>query len=347
MANNINDFKRKLESKCKKENENFDERYEKIKEFTPMEKNDYIFALQSLDVFKNRFLIPHYKMYNLLDLFNQTVLNLTQKQLSEKELELAIDELEDLKTQLANSRIEIYFCNVLDIQALKPFANAIMPFGLIHVGIKIDDLCIQWGRSIIGKSLVIPWPDVIYNDYIFAIELDNQKIWDLIKETFNNLKDYITKKKDYNQMGTLKAFEIADEQLSTIAKISTKYNVENDYNLVLENCQHFATTIVEKLGFKVYQDGEVGKVLKKVKDVLNPFDFDFKGIEFKCRKDLDNFVLANDCEQFSKDEKRVLLCFRNVYDFLARCKPEDEKYKSSEIAKAFWDDFAEKEKFGY
>ena len=203
MANNINDFKRKLESKCKKENENFDERYEKIKEFTPMEKNDYIFALQSMDDFKNRFLIPHYKMYNLLDLFNQTVLNLTQKQLSEKELELAIDELEDLKTQLANSRIEIYFCNVLDIQALKPFANAIMPFGLIHVGIKIDDLCIQWGRSIIGKSLVIPWPDVIYNDYIFAIELDNQKIWDLIKETFNNLKDYITKKKDYNQMGTL------------------------------------------------------------------------------------------------------------------------------------------------
>ena len=115
-------------------------------------------------------------MYNLLEILNQEIFNLRKKQLSEEELQLAINELEDIKTELANSRIEIYFCNVLNNQALKPLANAVMPYGLIHVGIKIDDLCIQWGRSIIGKSLVIPWGDVIHNDYIFAIELENREI---------------------------------------------------------------------------------------------------------------------------------------------------------------------------
>lgn len=286
-------------------------------------------------------------MYNLLEILNQEISNLRKKELSEEELQLAISDLEDIKTELANSRIEIYFCNVLNNQALKPLANAVMPYGLIHVGIKIDDLCIQWGRSIIGKSLVIPWGDVIHNDYIFAIELENREIWNLIKETFKNLKDYITNKKDYNQMGTVKAFQIADNQLKSIAEVSVNYNVKKDYDLVLENCQHFANAIIKKLGFTVYQEGEIGKVLKKVKDVLHPFDFSLTGIPaFKCRKDLDDYVLNNDFNKFSTEKRRVLFCFRNVFDFYAKTKPDEPKYKSSEFVLAYWNELAEKEKFG-
>ena len=74
-------------------------------------------------------------------------------------------------------------------------------------------------------------------------------------------------------MGTVKAFQIADNQLKSIAEVSINYNVKKDYDIVLENCQHFANTIIKKLGFTVYQDGEIGKLLKKVKDVLHPFDF--------------------------------------------------------------------------
>ena len=237
-------------------------------------------------------------------------------------------------------------CNVLNNEALKPLANAVMPYGLLHVGIRIDDLCIQWGRSILGKSLVIPWGNVIYNDYIFAIELENQPIWNLIKETFANLKDYITNKKDYNDMGTIKAFKIADSQLKSIANVAIKYNVDKDYNLVLKNCQHFANKVIKKLNLTVIQDGEIGKVLKKVKDTLNPFDFDFKGHVFKCREDLDNYVLINDFSKFTKDERRVLFCFRNVFEFYANCKPDEKKYKSSEYAQAYWNELAEIEKFG-
>ena len=343
----LTNFRRILTSKCEKEHENFDEKFERIKTFKPMKKDDYLFALQDEQVFKNEFLIPHYKMYNLLEVLNQEIFNLRKKQLSEEELQLAINELEDMKTELANSRIEIYFCNVLNNQALKPLANAVMPYGLIHVGIKIDDLCIQWGRSIIGKSLVIPWGDVIHNDYIFAIELENREIWNLIKETFKNLKDYITNKKDYNQMGTVKAFQIADNQLKSIAEVSVNYNVKKDYDLVLENCQHFANAIIKKLGFTVYQEGEIGKVLKKVKEVLHPFDFSLTGIPaFKCRKDLDDYVLINDFNKFSTEKRRVLFCFRNVFDFYAKTKPDEPKYKSSEFVLAYWNELAEKEKFG-
>ena len=147
-------------------------------------------------------------------------------------------------------------------------------------------------------------------------------------------------------MGTVKAFKIADTQLKNIAEISIKYNVDKDYNLVLKNCQHFANKIIKKLNLTVIQDGEIGKVLKKVKEVLNPFDFDFKGYVFKCREDLDNYVLINDFSKFTKDERRVLFCFRNVFDFYAKCKPDEQKYKTTDYAQTYWNELAEIEKFG-
>ena len=343
----ISNFVKIFKEKCEKENADFDKEYDKIKQFNGMEKDDYIFALQDVETFKSKFLIPHYKMYNLLKKVNKEILSLRQKkELSEEEIEQAINNLKEIKTELANSRIEIYFCNVSDNKKLKPFANVLMPYGLVHVGILIDDVCIQWGRSVLGKSIVNPSGNVIYSDYIFAIELENQPIWDLIKETFNNLKDYITNKKDIQQMGTIKAFKIADTQLTIIADQSVKYNVKKNYNLILKNCQHFAKKTIEKLGLKINKNGEVGKVLKMTQDKLNPFDFIFKGIEFKNRKDLDDFVLKNNFENFSKEDRRILFCYRNVFDFYARFSPNDDKYKSSENAKDFWNKLAEKEKFG-
>ena len=148
-------------------------------------------------------------------------------------------------------------------------------------------------------------------------------------------------------MGTVKAFQIADNQLKSIAEVSVNYNVKKDYDLVLENCQHFANAIIKKLGFTVYQEGEIGKVLKKVKEVLHPFDFSLTGIPaFKCRKDLDDYVLINDFNKFSTEKRRVLFCFRNVFDFYAKTKPDEPKYKSSEFVLAYWNELAEKEKFG-
>ena len=38
-------------------------------------------------------------MYNLLEILNQEISNLRKKQLSEEELQLAISDLEDIKTE--------------------------------------------------------------------------------------------------------------------------------------------------------------------------------------------------------------------------------------------------------
>jgi len=339
-------FTRTLSSKCEKENADFDKEFEKINLFSKLSKDDYIFAMQDEKTFKEKFLIPHYKMYNLLSLLNQKILNLRQINLTPLEIQSSIKDLENIKTELANSRIEIYFCNVIDSEALKPLANTFMPYGLLHVGILLDDLCVQWGRSVIGKSVVNPSADTIYSDYIFAIELENQQIWNLIKETYSHLEDYITNKRDFNQMGTKLAFDISNNQLDLIAHVCVKYNEKKDYNLVLQNCQKFANNILDKLGFKVNTSGEVGKVLKKTKEKLNPFTFDFKGTPFETRKDLDNFILINDFNDFSPEERRLLLCFRNVFDYYERFKPDDKKYQSSDYARAYWNEFAEKVKFG-
>ena len=60
-------------------------------------------------------------------------------------------------------------------------------------------------------------------------------------------------------MGTLKAFEIADNQLNQIAESCVELNKKKKYHIVLENCQHFVTNIVEKLKLKIYKEGEVKK----------------------------------------------------------------------------------------
>ena len=341
----LSKFIKLFNEKCEKENANFEKEFEKIKEYTGLEKDDYLYALQDVQTFKNKFLVPHYKMYNILKKLNKEIFELKQKNLTEEEINLEIKNLQKIRTELANSRIELYFCNVFDSDTLKPFANGVMPYGLLHVGLLLDDVCIQWGRSVLGKSIVNPSSDVIWSDYIFAIELENQPIWNLIKETFTNLKDYLTNKKDYNKMGTIKALLIADTQLTIFAERGVKYNTQQNYNLVTKNCQHFAKRTIELLGLKVDTSGEVGKVLKEAKEKLNPFNFKFKEIEFKNRKDLDEFVLINDFSEFSKEERRVLFCYRNVYDFYARFKPNEDKYKSSEEALAYWNELAEKEKF--
>ena len=337
----INTFK----EKCSKENANFDKEYNKIKNFKEMEKDDYLFALQDANTFKEEFLKPHYKLYNLLQVFNLEVEIALKEKLEGKLLSEKIKYLKKMRREMANSRIEIYFCNVSNNQTLKPFANATMPYGLIHVGLMIDDVAIQWGRSRLGKSLIIPSTDVIYDDYIFAIEIENKEIWRLIKDTFNNLQDYLTKKKDYNTMGTLKAFDIADRQLSIIADESVKYNTKKDYNLVFKNCQHFADKVLKKLELSVDKSGEAGKVLNMAMDKLNRFDFSFKGKDFKTRADLDNYISINDFRLFSKDERRVLLCYRNVFDYWARVHPDDDKYKSTDMALNLWNELAEREKF--
>ncbi len=48
-------FRKILYSKCEKEHENFDKKYEKINTFKQMKKEDYIFALQDDKLLKMNF----------------------------------------------------------------------------------------------------------------------------------------------------------------------------------------------------------------------------------------------------------------------------------------------------
>ena len=220
-----------------------------------------------------------------------------------------------MRKQMANSKMELFFCNASNNRKLIPFANMFMTYGLIHVGIMIDEIMVNWGRSVLGNSFVIPWHDVFYDDYIFAIELINEDVVNLIKETFDNLKDYLTNKRDIKYIGTKKALVIIDRQLNAIAEESVRYIIDKNYSLVFQNCQNFINNITKKMGINVDTSGEVGKMLNIVKDKLNKFDFNFKETIFKKREDLDNYISNNNFMKFSKDERRLLLCFRNVYDY--------------------------------
>ena len=235
---NIEEDKLKIKEKLRKELIESPNIYDDIKSMHQMEIEDFIFALSDVKTFKETFLIPHYKMYNLLLNINTKISELRQINLTKEEIEAQIKELEQIKLELSESKIEIYFCNAVggNPRCLKCLANIAMTYGLTHTGLLVDDIVIQWGRGLLGFSLVNPWKNVKYNDYIFAIELQNEEIWSLIKETYSNLEDYITNKKPIDNMGTKKAFEIADSQLNSIAETSVEFNLNKKYHLVFENC---------------------------------------------------------------------------------------------------------------
>ena len=87
-------------------------------------------------------------------------------------------------------------------------------------------------------------------------------------------------------------------------------------------------------------------VLKKANEVGDPFDFNFGGKVFKTRKDLDNFAMEINFEQLPYDNRMVLFYYRNVFDYYGRVYPNDEKYKTEDYAKEYWNELLKKEKFG-
>jgi hypothetical protein len=145
-------------------------------------------------------------------------------------------------------------------------------------------------------------------------------------------------------MGTIKAFKIADNQLDSIAESCVYFNINKTYNLVLENCQSFVKNVLNKLKLKIIKDGEVGRILKIAQNEGDIIDFVYKDTVFKTRKELDNYILNCNFKQLPNDHRRLLFCYRNVFEYYSRYKNED-KYKTTEKAKEFWRSLSYSEKF--
>ena len=76
-----------IREKLAKESEGNKNIYEDIKKYHQLDLEDFIFVLGDRDAFKQKYLIPHYKMYSLLEEINEKIKNLRDQTLSEKELE--------------------------------------------------------------------------------------------------------------------------------------------------------------------------------------------------------------------------------------------------------------------
>lgn len=343
---NVGNWKSKIVEKLNKEKMKNPILFNQIKVTFGMDIDEFVYALGDKKTFKEQFLISHYKMYNILKSINKEIYELRQKELTEKEIQDAINNLSQKKLELSESRIEIYFCNAMEKghDFLKFCADTIMTFGLVHTGLLIDDVVIQWGRGMLGDSLIHPAKNAKYNDYIYAIELENKKIWDLIKETYNNIEDYITGKRNYEEMGTIKAFIIADNQLDSIAESCVYFNINKTYSLYFDNCQHFIKNVLQKLNLKIIKDGEVGRILKIAQDKGDIIDFVYKDIVFRTRNELDNYILKCNFKKLPNDHRRLLFCYRNVFEYYSRFRKED-KYKTTEKAKEFWRSLSYSEKF--
>lgn len=75
-------IREKLEAELK-ENANL---FQNIKRDHNLDKEDFIFVLGDKNAFKQKFLILHYKMYNILQEINTKINELRNNKLSEEEL---------------------------------------------------------------------------------------------------------------------------------------------------------------------------------------------------------------------------------------------------------------------
>ena len=87
-----------------KENKNL---YEDIKRDHGLDLEDFIYILGDRDAFKQKFLEPHYKLYNILNEINEKIKDLRTQKLTEEELNKNLEYFEQKKLELAESKIEI------------------------------------------------------------------------------------------------------------------------------------------------------------------------------------------------------------------------------------------------
>lgn len=74
-------------------------------------------------------------------------------------------------------------------------------------------------------------------------------------------------------------------------------------------------------------------------------DFYFKGRTFNARKELDDYVKSINFSGLCKDDKKLLMCYKNTFDIYYRNDKNNERYKTTEEARKMWSELISKERF--
>ena len=302
---------------------------EEIKRIYGLELDSFAVVLGNAKLFKETFLLPNYKPNKILNEINK--LNERKKRLSESKFELILTE-----------------CIASDTNFLfKSIINKIYDFGVLHSAISLDGTIIEWGRGPCGQDLVYPNTDII--SFLFSFEIKAKEDDNFFAFIWKKLKDASSFVLDFFSGGAYGRWSLGkanDSKLDKIAEVCVMYNKHKYYNAATNNCQHFVKMILKKIDSDFSFDGEFGKIIKDL-ETKGKAEFSFKGKIFNTRKELDNYVKSIDFSSLSKNDKKLLMCYKNTFDIYLRSQKDEkdkEKFKSTKEDEEFWRDLIMKEK---
>lgn len=215
----------------------------------------------------------------------------------------------------------------------------------MHSALSLDGTIIEWGRGPCGDSLVCPTMDI--NRFLFAFEVRAREDKGFFESLASMIKGAITAVLDFFSGGAFGRWSVGranDKKLDKIAKICTMYNKMKFYSPFNNNCQHFVNQILKAIESDFVSEGEFRHIIKTLEHD-GKVDFYFRGKSFNSRKDLDDYVKSISFNSLCKDDKKLLMCYKNTFDIYHRNDKDNERYKTTEEAKKMWNDLISKEKF--
>ena len=120
--------------------------------------------------------------------------------------------------------------------------------------------------------------------------------------------------------------KINEDELNKIAKKCVFYNKRKHYNPFSNNCQNFVNDILNEINAPFNPSGELKKVIDKISQ--NGYSsFSFQGKEFKSRREFDEYVKSINFKDLCIDDKKLLLCYKSLYDDRLRIIKKEESQR--------------------
>lgn len=317
--------------------------------------SEFAKALGDEELFKQTFLLPNYKPDKILKEIEEELKQAKDfKEMgcpySELELKEAIKRINERKSKLSEHKFELILteCQASDCKNIlfKQFVNTVYTFGGLHSALSLDGTIIEWGRGPCGDSLVCPTMDM--KRFLFSFEIKAREDKSFFAIIGEKISSAITSILDFFSGGAYGKWSVGranEKKLDKIAKMCVMFNRSRYYNPAILNCQHFVEGILKQIDSDFSFDGNLNYIINKLKNE-GKVDFYFNGREFRSRKELDDYVKTINFSGLCKNDKKLLMSYKNTFDVYLMNDKNNEKYKTTDEAIKYWNELIRKENFG-
>ena len=325
---------------------------------------EFAYMLGDEELYKKYLLRPIYNPLKVIEYIHKEFGELCKesKELNDDEIKVQINNLNKRKKEILAAKVKFILTDIGINQGItgRVLTNACnllnkrFPYGALHAGLMVDESIIQWGCGYLGNEIVFPSSDL--RSILFSIETENPKKTEKKRSLLITLGAMaasaaigiplmmvgggpfavfmggliaaggISGGLYYSYVLSWEIKEINEIELNHIAEKCVFYNKRKNYSKFSTNCQKFVNDILEAINAPFNPDGELKNVIEQIsKNGYCPFTY--KGTEFKSRREFDNYIKNIDFKNLCKDDKKLLLSYKSLYDVRLNIIQKEEKLR--------------------